>query len=73
MIEVNVFVEPYTAESRCARVKFLAVPRIGENVDLTLPGFAGNVRGKVTKITHTTEIDGGQPSAYVFITPTDDI
>jgi hypothetical protein len=73
MIEVNVFVEPHTHASRCAKIKVVFAPRIGESIDVTMPGFANNVRGKITKIIHTTELEGGEPSVYVFITPMEDI
>jgi hypothetical protein len=36
-------------------MSFLVPPRVGEGVDMTLPGFADNVRGSIQKVIHAVD------------------
>lgn len=69
-IKAWVFVGEFAAgRSKAASVDFLVMPRIGESIQLRLPGFADDVVGKIGKVIHTTSLDDGKPEIYVAIIP----
>ena len=72
LVVAKVFVEPFSSDSRCTAIQFVFAPRVGEAVDISFPSFAKNVRGKISRIIHTSEVQGGPPRVYVFITPDED-
>jgi hypothetical protein len=66
-VVATVFVGELTHHSKGVEIPFLVPPRVGESIDIRLPGFENDIRGLIQKVIHATDVNGGEPRLYVVV------
>jgi hypothetical protein len=68
-VVATVFVGGITHHSKGVEIPFAVEPRIGESIDIRVPGFDNDIRGLIGKVIHVTDVNGGEPGLYVVVIP----
>jgi hypothetical protein len=68
-VVATVFVGELTHHSKGVEIPFAVEPRMGESIDIRIPGFENDIRGLIGKVIHVTSVNGGEPGLYVVVIP----